>query len=320
MIRPVQWTALLATFLLCAPAAFAAAWDAPEVAPEPVPQPLMLDISQHLAEFEAALLEEKQQHAPVPAYSTGIGPGSLLVMSMGGGLYICTANFVWTDGTKYYLGAAGHCFVPPGKTSTHDPGKDYEASSTAVAVCIDLCLTGGTASAFFRGNVVGLGQVAYARASQGGDAIGNDFGIVEIPSHRENLIRTTLPVWGGPTPGTTAVSAGVFLCHYGRGTGVGEVFPTMARMGVGISQSASAGEWWGSLAAEPGDSGSAVVTCGPDADGWHGKHAVGILTHGTGVPIVGIGGGITYGTLVAKAISMTSSQAGISLSLVYTYP
>ena len=119
-------------------------------------------------------------------------------------------------------------------------------------------------------------------------------------------VRSSLPVWGGPTSPSAIDTVGSVLCHYGYGVVVGEVFPTQARTGLGLGS--SGGAWSADLAAAPGDSGSAVETCAP-AKALHGVGAVGILTHLT------VGGSITAGTTVAQAILM-ARQAGLSLSLV----
>ncbi|HVL87477.1 MAG TPA: hypothetical protein VM681_05675, partial [Candidatus Thermoplasmatota archaeon] len=90
----------------------------------------------------------------------------------------------------------------------------------------------------------------------------------------------------------------------------GETVATMTRAGLGLSQNDAAGSWSAALAAAPGDSGSAVVTCAPDASGGlRGVAPVGILTH--------LGGGsAVVGTTVAKARTM-ALQAGIQLHLLY---
>jgi hypothetical protein len=250
-------------------------------------------------------------HLPAPAMSAGIGPGSHLLMvfaSDPGTLWACTANFIWKPptGTKRYLGAAGHCFVPEGKTATHGPGADYNASGTSVRVCVSGCSFGGETGFIFQGTTVSLGPVVYGRQTQFDSDIGNDFGLVEIPTAHLGSIRTSMPVWGGPaSPGS--VSTGGLLCLYGNGVAVGEAWPTMARAGIGISDDGSS--WEADLPSMVGDSGSAVETCGQDADGLHGKAAAGILTH------LAPGFGLIAGTSLAKAITM-ATQAGLTISLV----
>src|ERR1041385_4035467 len=63
---------------------------------------------------------------PQPSDAANIGPGSPILTTIPGeGTFICTANFVFKSGPQYYLGAAGHCFIPEGKKATHGSGADY---------------------------------------------------------------------------------------------------------------------------------------------------------------------------------------------------
>ena len=78
-----------------------------------------------------------------PEAARNIGPGSALLITIPDeGRFGCSANFIWTGGGKTYLGAAGHCFVPADRKSTHGPGADYDASGVTVQVCVEPCATG----------------------------------------------------------------------------------------------------------------------------------------------------------------------------------
>jgi len=247
-----------------------------------------------------------------PAMAQNIGPGSHLIMVIpGAGTFGCTANFVWAAGSTRYLGAAGHCFISEGTTATHGPGADFDASGVQVSVCVSNCSFGGELGFSFTGDLVALGPVAYSRQTAADGDIGNDFGVVTIPASLSALIRPSMPVFGGPTSVGT-VTQGQTLCHYGNGVGVGETFLTMARVGVGGG--ATAKYWMGDLAAAPGDSGSAVVTCGLSGTDLVGQGAAGILTH-LGVE-VGTEHGFVFGTTIARAIEM-ATEAGLSLTLVF---
>ena len=120
-----------------------------------------------------------------------------------------------------------------------------------------------------------------------------------------------MPVFGGPTTVET-VALGQPLCHYGNGVLVGETFLTMARIGVGSGSTSKS--WQGDLAAAPGDSGSAVVTCDISGTEFHGRGAAGVLTH-LGVAI-GTQPGFVFGTTTPRAIEM-GREAGLSLALVF---
>jgi hypothetical protein len=241
-----------------------------------------------------------------------IGPGShLLIEIPGAGTFGCTANFVWASGDTRYLGAAGHCFLPEGTTATHGPGTDYDASGVQVSVCVSNCSFGGETGFVLTGDLVSLGAVAYARQTASDGDIGNDFGVVAIPASLASRIRTAMPVFGGPTTVET-VAQGQPLCHYGNGVLVGETFLTMARIGVGTASTSKS--WQGDLAAAPGDSGSAVVTCDISGTEFQGRGAAGVLTH-LGVAI-GTEHGFVFGTTTRRAIEM-GSEAGLSLALVF---
>ncbi|HEX2021657.1 MAG TPA: hypothetical protein VHH36_03040 [Candidatus Thermoplasmatota archaeon] len=249
-------------------------------------------------------------HVPVPNWSHYIGPGAPLYMTMAddpGSLYACTANFLWRDGNDYYIGAAGHCFMPANKKATHGSGADYDRTRTQVSVCLNTCIFGGQTGFFFVG-ATALGSPAYARQTGPGGDIGNDFGIVKIPPELHSKMRPYMWFWEGPKsvwPGGSI--NGKPLCLYGNAGGFGEVYLTKARAGVGSSYGGSV--WSGVLPSFKGDSGSAVVTCGPDANGVHGQAAVGVLTH------LRAGVGPIAGTTVPRAIQM-AGEANIQLTLV----
>lgn len=247
------------------------------------------------------------RHLPVPSATTGIGPGSLIASVVPDFETVgCTANFLWRSGDKTYLGAAGHCFMPVGKNATHGPGADYDASGVRVVVCVDACELGHwTSSLLGVGTFVELGPVVYARQHGNGSDYANDFGLVEIPAEHLGLVRAALPVWGGPT--SSLESFAPTVCFYGNAAAFGETFPTKARVGVGAGRHEE-GYWYASTPGFFGDSGSAVVTCTQDADGVHGRHPVGILTHG--VP------GLVFGPTVTR-VQELAAEAGLAIELLH---
>ncbi len=268
-------------------------------------------------------------HAPVPASSTGIGPGSQIMIQRPDGGFICTANFIWTktDVTQLtkrngkldrrvaavvtktkYLGAAGHCFLPVGRTSTHGTDADFDPSQARVSVCVDGCEFGDQIGPIL-GTFVDLGPVAHARQTKRGIDPGNDFGIVEIPQERWNLIREEVPVWEGPSS-VSDVTLGGGVCLYGNGIAFGEAFPTKARAGIGQGLDETQRWWKAEVPSAQGDSGSALVTCGSDEDGLHGRGAAGILTH------ISPANAAIIGTTTSRAVEMVKQDAGIDLQLV----
>lgn len=241
--------------------------------------------------------------APVPSDAEGIGPGALLLIQIEGSTYLCTANFVWRAGGVAYLGAAGHCFLPEEKTATHGPGADYDASGVRTRVCISICRFGGQLGFTLHGPTAELGEVAYARQNGAGGGVGNDFGLVRIPDEHLHLVRTDIPVWGQPTS-PASLRAGDVTCHYGNAAGFGETFVTKARLGTGIPVSSTA-SWRAAIPSFQGDSGAAVATCQPGAEGLVADRAIGILTHITGTGIAG--------TTMARAQQM-ATEAGLAIT------
>ena len=254
---------------------------------------------------------------PTPSAADGVGPGDYLLIyttpaaKEDGAVFICTANYVWQDSTgKRYLGAAGHCFLPsteggstidPAMVSGSDPYVDH------VDVCVSGCAFGGQlGSVGIVGNFVTLGSVVYARQWSGdvNSQVGNDFGLVEIPSTVTAPIRASVPVWGGPSAGAATTSPGSPVCLYGNGVGAGETFPTKARTGVlgGVQN----GAWFAAIPSTPGDSGSPLVNCVSATT------AVGLLTHLD----VGDGPGFVAGTTVDRAVAMAQADAHLTLSVL----
>lgn len=263
-------------------------------------------------------------HLITPEAPRNIGPGSPIIITIPDeGRFGCTANFVWAQAGKLYLGAAGHCFLPGDKKATHGPGADYDASGVKVQVCVENC-EGNFRTALLVGKLVTLGKVAYARQTNatGDEDVGNDFGVVEIPQEAAFLVRPEMPVWGGPV-GTDELKAGSFGCHYGNGLGFGETFPTKARVGIGGGGDQDF--WMGDFLGSFGDSGSGLVACESDVLGFHGRGAVGVLTH-LGLAVcpcdvkfkhlrVKAEQGIIFGTTVRRAKEM-AREAGLTLSIV----
>ena len=258
----------------------------------------------------------------LPGAPEGLGPGTpILITIPGEGRFGCSANFVWRDGDQLYLGAAGHCFLPTVKKSTHGEGADYDASGVTVQACVDGC-EGNFRTATLVGTLVNLGRVTYARQTDptATEDVGNDFGVVEIPAEAAHLVRPEMPVWGA-FKGTEEMEFGKPACHYGNGVGVGETFLTKARVGLGGG--ADAAMWYGDFLGAFGDSGSGIMGCELSSLTYAGTGAIGILTHlgvGTGdVKYKGIKTkvehGFVLGTTVRRAIEM-GREAGLSLSIV----
>lgn len=258
----------------------------------------------------------------VPDGPEELGPGTpILITIPNEGRFGCSANFIWRDGGKLYLGAAGHCFLPADLKSTHGAGADYDASGVTVQACVSGC-EGNFRSATLVGTMVNLGRVAYARQTDptGTNDAGNDFGVVEIPAELAHMVRPEMPVWGA-FKGVMMMEFGKTACHFGNGVGTGETFVTKARVGVGGGSDPDM--WYGDFAGSPGDSGSGIMGCELSGLSFAGTSAIGVLTHlgvATGdVKYKGIKTkvehGFVLGTTIRRAIEM-GREAGLSLKLV----
>lgn len=264
----------------------------------------------------------KEPSVFLPGTTEGLGPGTpILITIPNEGRFGCTANFVWKDGGKLYLGSAGHCFLPGPNIATHGPGADYDASGVRVQACVEGC-EGNFRSATLVGTLVTLGRVVYARQTDATNTepVGNDFGVVEIPASAAHLVRPEMPVWGS-FKGVTAMEFGKPACHYGNGVVVGETFLTKARVGVGGGSDADL--WYGDFAGAFGDSGSGIIGCVQTSLTFAGEGAIGVITHlgiATGeVKYKGIKTkvehGFVLGTTIRRSIEM-GREAGLSLKLV----
>jgi hypothetical protein len=309
-------TAVTAAVVLCLSLAAPAAADQSNIQPVPA----RIDLTKEVDKTVTIPPE-----VVTPEAARNIGPGSALLITIPDeGRFGCSANFVWSGGGKTYLGAAGHCFIPADTKSTHGAGADYDASGVTVQVCVENCETGFRSGITLLGTYVTLGKVAYARQTDptGTEDVGNDFGVVEVPSSLAHLIRPSLPVWGGPH-GSDTLKPGAFGCHYGNGVVVGETVATKARVGLGGGGDENF--WMGDFAAAFGDSGSGMVKCKQESATFKGEGAVGVLTHiGLSVCPCDVNfkkqrftaqNGVTFGTTTQRAIEM-AREAGLSLSLV----
>ncbi|QLD88887.1 hypothetical protein HWV07_07525 [Natronomonas salina] len=229
--------------------------------------------------------DQVQTVAPTafPERATGIRPGSQILVERDGTVGGCSANFVWEDGdgTKY-LGAAGHCFLGDAPASSeYAQGEGDDVTDVTVTVCIDCTFGGLTGMNVVQGEGVELGDVVYARQEElgGGEGVGHDFGLVEIPAEAEHLVDPSLPQFGGPT-GTVdgVVPAGDPVVQYGAGVVNGETYLTQGSRGLSLGAGPSEGSWIAGIRATPGDSGSAL-SAATDLTSYEGGPSAGVLTH-----------------------------------------
>ena len=305
------------------PAATVAVADAPfapaDSAWQPLRQRALAEPTVRLTPAELALVP------PEPGIQGGLGPGSALQQSSGGGsFYICTAAFILRDPAtaRYYLATAGHCLVKD-ETDTNpytgaaNPDKMHSTISICVANCVE--------------NILGLGTYVDLRAdgayhpvafAQSG-GVGTDFGIIELPPAVHTHIRPAMPMWGGPT-GYDAAATSTYVVHYGHGSyccaGVGAVATrTPADQGrVGLFDGTNSdGSFDATGFSSGGDSGSGVsLAAAGGADALVGTTALGVLTHGFYIVHPAASIPAFAGTTLEKGFAMVSETLGLALELV----
>lgn len=253
----------------------------------------------------------------VPEKATGIRPGSQMFIEFPDGSTAgCTANFVWRDGAgDLYIGAAGHCFLPSDAAASESAAtrqekendEDFDTSKLGgVSVCADCTFGGLTGLAVVEGPVFELGDVVYARQEKPDeeDGPGHDFGLVRIPTDKEQYVDPSMPQWGGPNGvSPDALAAGAPINQYGAGVANGEVYPTMGSSGASLGGNEADDTWYAGIRASPGDSGSPIIGAKTT-----GKPAAGILTHLTAFG--------TAGTTIGQCREMVERDVGLDIAVV----
>lgn len=191
---------------------------------------------------------------------TAVSAGTCMVSPSG-----CTMNFVFTDGTSSYIGAAGHC-AGNGKTVIAQVATRVDPTNTIVT----LAAIGSVVKSWNQG-------------------IGKDFALVKMnPGSTSSPASPAL----GPTGVFCGDPVGQPVMHYGHGyiffveqgyAKFGEVIPDLTLL---VPFTSPDGFNWVGYGL-PGDSGSEVMN---DAG-----LAVGDLTHGIGVAGVPVPG-LSFGT------------------------
>lgn len=159
--------------------------------------------------------------APLPS-EVGIRPGSWMIAPAG-----CTMNFIFSKGSRFAIGTAGHCVDERGQS------------------VVLLTLAPG------RGNpvLVTIGSVLTRRDN----GIGDDFALVSVRPELNSWVSPTTALIGGPC-GAYYGSGPETVWHYGHGLAIGT--GGTPRAGVSVTWKQDAYGWDG--AAIFGDSGSPV--------------------------------------------------------------
>ncbi len=195
----------------------------------------------------------------------------------------CTANFVFTNGTKVYLGYAAHCASTSAATATNG----CQAGSLPLGTPVQI--TGATRP----------GRLAYSswhtmrqRGERNGDACKyNDFALVQIDPADVDRVNPSVPRWGGPDGlNTVGIRSGEIVYSYGNSAlrrGIALLNP---KPGVSLG---TVGNGWShgvytATPGIPGDSGSAFLDSRGRALGvlstlmilpWPASNGVGDLAH-----------------------------------------
>ena len=252
----------------------------------------------------------------VPETAAGIRPGSQILVQRDGSTAGCSANFVWRDAAdgSLYLGAAGHCFLQDAPAAAEfAEGEGDDVDDLTVMVATDGTFGGAAGMTVGDARPVELGDVVYARQEEpgGGEGVGHDFGLVEIPSDVEHLVDPSMPQFGGPD-GTVdgVVPDGDPVVQYGAGVANGETYVTQGSRGLSLGAGPNEGSWTAGIRASPGDSGSAL-SAATDVTSYRGGAAAGALTHLTSSG--------TAGTTVDRCLEMVAED-GLDLDLEVVQP
>ena len=206
--------------------------------------------------------------------TTAVSAGTCMVSPSG-----CTMNFVFTDGTSYYIGTAGHC-SGNGKTVIAQVGTRVDPTDT---VFVTLAAIGTTVASWNSG-------------------IGKDFALVKINAGFKVIPGVTGAL--GPTGVFCGDPVGQPVMHYGHGyiffveqgyPKFGEVIPDLTLL---VKFTTPDGFNWVGYGL-PGDSGSEVMN---DAG-----LAVGDLTHGIGIAGVPVPG-LSFGTDMSEIFALIGSR------------
>jgi hypothetical protein len=231
-----------------------------------------------------------------PAATAAVHPG---VMTYTGGAQ-CTANFVYTDGTKTYLGQAAHCSGTGAATSTDGCTSGSLPLGTKVEV-------DGSDGSTYQGTMVYNSWLAMQAAGEkdANTCAYNDLALIELPAAAVAVTNPSVPVYGGPVALGSGTTAGEDVYSYGNSSlrfGVSTLSPKR-----GVSLGDTGGGWSTTVYTVtpgiPGDSGSGFL----DSTG----RAFGVLSTVAIAPLAASNG---VGNLAKElAYAQTHGVAGVAL-------
>jgi hypothetical protein len=208
-----------------------------------------------------------------PASSAAVHPG---VQTYTNGAQ-CTSNFVFTDGSRVYLGQAAHCSGTGGNTETDG------CTSPSLPLGTPVQVSGASKAGVL---VYNSWQTMQARRETDPNACAfNDFALIELDPADVAKVNPSVPFWGGPSDlATEELQLGDGVVSYGNSKLRGGITQLSPKQGTSIGDS---GEGWSHTVATltpgiPGDSGSAFM----DSEG----RALGVLSTLNIAPAVGTNG------------------------------
>jgi hypothetical protein len=189
----------------------------------------------------------------------------------------CTSNFVFTDGTKVFIGQAAHCSGTGGNTATN--GCTSGSLPIGTAVTVDGASKPGKMVYNSWLTMQSLGEANSETCQY------NDLAIIELDPADYGKVNPSIPRWGGPVatsaPGTVT---GDTVYTYGNSSLRFGVTQTSPKQGTSLGD--SPGGWshdvYTATPGIPGDSGSAFL----DKNG----RALGVLSTVAIAPVTGSNG------------------------------
>jgi hypothetical protein len=181
----------------------------------------------------------------------------------GGGT--CTANFVFTDGNRVFLGQAAHCGGTGGDTETDG----CESGTVPVGTAVTIHGSDG------RDRTATVAYSSWAAMQADGrtdpaTCAYNDFALVEIAPADTADVNPSMPFFGGPTAlHRGSLPAGAPVLTYGNSTlrmGVDALRPKVGTS-AGPVDGGFAHEVYTATPGIPGDSGSGFLTGNGEAFG-----------------------------------------------------
>jgi hypothetical protein len=264
-----------------------------------LPKPVTILLALVLTTVSGAVFVPEAGSAPVwaPAATAPIHPG---VQTITAGAQ-CTANFVFTDGVKVYIGQAAHCSGTGGNTETNG------CLSGTLPVGTPVTVKGASKSGTM---VYNSWATMQAKGESDPDICQyNDLAIIELDPADYARVNPSIPFWGGPVGVNTAGTVfGDTVYTYGNSSLRGGITQLSPKRGTSLGDGGSgwSHDVYTATPGIPGDSGSAFL----DKSG----KALGVLSTVQIAPLAGSNG---VGDISREVAYM---QANTTLSAVNIAP